>query len=188
MPGDRPKGDIDGSRLRGSPVVARHEGRVPRLAAIRTFHGRGQGPLPRHRGCSPPPHRRRADGGCPCRLVPISISASPSFPRDQLRSRHSSGAEARCAAFGPAGGPRTGQRLALYRARMAGGSGPRVPRRIEDARTNRRLPLQAGRAIRGKPIGEYEGSCVEGRALQVMIDNNLDFAVALYPYRLHDSR
>ena len=39
-------------------------------------------------------------------------------------------------------------------------------------------------AIRGKPIGEYKGRCVEGRALQVMIDNNLDFAVALYPYEL----
>jgi urocanate hydratase len=39
-------------------------------------------------------------------------------------------------------------------------------------------------AIRGRPIGEYRGRCVEGRALQVMIDNNLDFAVALYPYEL----
>ncbi len=38
--------------------------------------------------------------------------------------------------------------------------------------------------IRGKPIDAYKGKCVEGRALQVMIDNNLDFAVALYPYEL----
>ena len=36
----------------------------------------------------------------------------------------------------------------------------------------------------GKPIGEYKGKCVEGRAFQVMIDNNLDFEVALYPYEL----
>ncbi|MDR3254330.1 MAG: urocanate hydratase [Synergistaceae bacterium] len=36
----------------------------------------------------------------------------------------------------------------------------------------------------GKPIGEYEGKCVEGRAFQVMIENNLDFDVALYPYEL----
>jgi urocanate hydratase len=36
----------------------------------------------------------------------------------------------------------------------------------------------------GKPIGEYDGKCVEGRAFQVMIDNNLDFDVALYPYEL----
>lgn len=36
----------------------------------------------------------------------------------------------------------------------------------------------------GKPIDEYKGNCVEGRAFQVMIDNNLDFEVALYPYEL----
>ena len=36
----------------------------------------------------------------------------------------------------------------------------------------------------GKPIEEYKGNCVEAKALQVMIDNNLDFDVALYPYEL----
>ena len=36
----------------------------------------------------------------------------------------------------------------------------------------------------GKPIDEYKGKCIEGKALQVMIDNNLDFDVALYPYEL----
>ena len=36
----------------------------------------------------------------------------------------------------------------------------------------------------GKPIDEYKGKCIEGRAIQVMIDNNLDFDVALYPYEL----
>ncbi|MBO4212369.1 MAG: urocanate hydratase [Oscillospiraceae bacterium] len=36
----------------------------------------------------------------------------------------------------------------------------------------------------GKPIEEYRGNCIEGRAIQVMIDNNLDFDVALYPYEL----
>ena len=36
----------------------------------------------------------------------------------------------------------------------------------------------------GKPIDEYKGNCIEGRAMQVMIDNNLDFEVALYPYEL----
>ena len=41
----------------------------------------------------------------------------------------------------------------------------------------------AGR-IYGKPIYSYKGACVEGRAFQVMIDNNLDFEVALYPYEL----
>ena len=38
--------------------------------------------------------------------------------------------------------------------------------------------------IYGKPIDEYKGKCVEGKAFQVMIDNNLDHEVALYPYEL----
>lgn len=38
--------------------------------------------------------------------------------------------------------------------------------------------------IRGKSIDEYKGKCIEGKAFQVMIDNNLDFDVALYPYEL----
>ena len=41
----------------------------------------------------------------------------------------------------------------------------------------------AGR-IYGHSIDEYEGNCIEGKAFQVMIDNNLDFEVALYPYEL----
>lgn len=41
----------------------------------------------------------------------------------------------------------------------------------------------AGR-IYGKSINEYKGACVEGKAFQVMIDNNLDFETALYPYEL----
>jgi len=36
----------------------------------------------------------------------------------------------------------------------------------------------------GKPIEEYRGRCLEAKAFQVMIDNNLDFDVALYPYEL----
>jgi urocanate hydratase len=38
--------------------------------------------------------------------------------------------------------------------------------------------------IYGKPIDEYKGNCTEAKAFQVMIDNNLDFEVALYPYEL----
>lgn len=38
--------------------------------------------------------------------------------------------------------------------------------------------------IRGLPIDQYPGRCLEGRAFRVMIDNNLDFEVALYPYEL----
>ncbi|MFC1887999.1 urocanate hydratase [Candidatus Cloacimonadota bacterium] len=37
--------------------------------------------------------------------------------------------------------------------------------------------------IFGRPVDEYEG-IPEAKALQVMIENNLDFAVALYPYEL----
>ena len=38
--------------------------------------------------------------------------------------------------------------------------------------------------ICGKAIDEYHGNTIEGKAIQVMIDNNLDFATALYPYEL----
>ena len=38
--------------------------------------------------------------------------------------------------------------------------------------------------IWGKPIDEYKSRCIEGKAFQVMIDNNLDFEIALYPYEL----
>lgn len=38
--------------------------------------------------------------------------------------------------------------------------------------------------IKPKPVDEYEGKCLAGKALQVMIDNNLSFDIALYPYEL----
>lgn len=38
--------------------------------------------------------------------------------------------------------------------------------------------------IRGRSVDDYPGASLEGRAFQVMIDNNLDFEVALYPYEL----
>jgi urocanate hydratase len=38
--------------------------------------------------------------------------------------------------------------------------------------------------IQPKPVDEYTGACIEGKAFQVMIDNNLSFAIALYPYEL----
>ena len=38
--------------------------------------------------------------------------------------------------------------------------------------------------LKAKPIEEYKGNCIEGKALQVMINNNLCFEVALYPYEL----
>jgi urocanate hydratase len=39
-------------------------------------------------------------------------------------------------------------------------------------------------AITALPIDHYRGKCLAGRALQLMIDNNLDVDVALYPYEL----
>jgi len=38
--------------------------------------------------------------------------------------------------------------------------------------------------IKAKPINEYKGNTLEGKAIQLMIDNNLDFDVSLYPYEL----
>ncbi|MCB5295804.1 MAG: urocanate hydratase [Candidatus Cloacimonadaceae bacterium] len=38
-------------------------------------------------------------------------------------------------------------------------------------------------SLKGKPIDEYKG-ITQAKALQVMIDNNLDFDIALYPYEL----
>ena len=38
--------------------------------------------------------------------------------------------------------------------------------------------------LSGRPIDEYKGACLEGKAFQVMIDNNLNPDVALYPYEL----
>ena len=38
--------------------------------------------------------------------------------------------------------------------------------------------------IYAKPVEQYKGNCLAGKAFQVMIDNNLDFEVALYPYEL----
>ncbi len=38
--------------------------------------------------------------------------------------------------------------------------------------------------ITGLPIDQYKGVCTEAKGIQVMIDNNLDFAISLYPYEL----
>ncbi len=62
-----------------------------------------------------------------------------------------------------------------------------APEFLEELRTRGRIYgyrfRPAGR-LWGRPVDEYEGRCLEGRAFQVMIDNNLDFDVALYPYEL----
>ncbi|SDP30862.1 urocanate hydratase [Desulforhopalus singaporensis] len=38
--------------------------------------------------------------------------------------------------------------------------------------------------LKAKSVEEYKGNCLAGKAFQLMIDNNLDFDVALYPYEL----
>ena len=62
-----------------------------------------------------------------------------------------------------------------------------APEFLEELRTRGRIYgyrfRPAGR-IWGRSIDSYKGACVEGKAFQVMIDNNLDFDVALYPYEL----
>ncbi len=39
-------------------------------------------------------------------------------------------------------------------------------------------------SLKAKPVNDYPGKILEARAFQVMIDNNLDFDIALYPYEL----
>ncbi|RLC32783.1 MAG: urocanate hydratase, partial [Deltaproteobacteria bacterium] len=39
-------------------------------------------------------------------------------------------------------------------------------------------------SIKAGSIDTYKGNCLAGKAFQLMIDNNLDFDVALYPYEL----
>lgn len=38
--------------------------------------------------------------------------------------------------------------------------------------------------LSAKPVDEYTGKCLAGKAFQLQIQNNLDFEVALYPYEL----
>lgn len=62
-----------------------------------------------------------------------------------------------------------------------------APEFLDELRTRGRVygyRFRPAGELRGKPIDAYEGRCVEGKAFQVMIDNNLDFDVALYPYEL----
>ena len=62
-----------------------------------------------------------------------------------------------------------------------------APEFLEELRTRGRIYAYRYRPegrIWGKPIEQYQGKCIEGKAFQVMIDNNLDFETALYPYEL----
>lgn len=62
-----------------------------------------------------------------------------------------------------------------------------APEFLEELRTRGRIYAYRFRPegnLAAKPIDEYKGKCVEGKAFQVMIDNNLCFDIALYPYEL----
>lgn len=62
-----------------------------------------------------------------------------------------------------------------------------APEFMEELRTRGRIYGYRYRPqgdLKAKPIDEYKGRCIEGKAFQVMIDNNLCFDIALYPYEL----
>ncbi|MDR0922397.1 MAG: urocanate hydratase [Lactobacillales bacterium] len=64
-----------------------------------------------------------------------------------------------------------------------------IPEFLEELTTRGRIYAyrwypQGQERVHGKPIDEYKGTCTATKAMQVMIDNNLDFDVALYPYEL----
>ena len=62
-----------------------------------------------------------------------------------------------------------------------------APEFLEELRTRGRIygyRFRPAGDLKARPIDEYRGKCVEGKAFQVMIDNNLCFDIALYPYEL----
>lgn len=62
-----------------------------------------------------------------------------------------------------------------------------APEFMEELRTRGRIygyRFRPAGDLKARPIDEYRGKCVEGKAFQVMIDNNLCFDIALYPYEL----
>ena len=62
-----------------------------------------------------------------------------------------------------------------------------APEFLEELRTRGRIygyRFRPAGDLQAKPVDEYQGNCIEGKAFQVMIDNNLCFDIALYPYEL----
>lgn len=62
-----------------------------------------------------------------------------------------------------------------------------IPEFLDELKTRGRIygyRFRPQGSIKAKSIDEYKGKCREGKAFQLMIDNNLDFDVALYPYEL----
>ncbi len=62
-----------------------------------------------------------------------------------------------------------------------------APELLDELRTRGRIygyrfaPREMPKAL---PFYKYDGKCIEGKAVQLMIDNNLDPEVALFPYEL----
>ncbi len=62
-----------------------------------------------------------------------------------------------------------------------------APEFLEELLTKGRIygyRFRPSNPLYGKPINEYKGKIIEGKAFQVMIENNLDLNIALYPYEL----
>lgn len=62
-----------------------------------------------------------------------------------------------------------------------------APEFLEELRTRGRIygyRFRPAGDLKAKPVDEYQGNCIEGKAFQVMIDNNLCFDIALYPHEL----
>jgi len=62
-----------------------------------------------------------------------------------------------------------------------------LPEFLEELRTRGRIygyRFRPTEPIKARPVDHYRGNCLAGRSFQLMIDNNLDFDVALYPYEL----
>jgi urocanate hydratase len=62
-----------------------------------------------------------------------------------------------------------------------------APEFLEELRTRGRIYGYRYRPegdLKARPVDHYKGNCLEGKAFQLMIDNNLSFDIALYPYEL----
>lgn len=62
-----------------------------------------------------------------------------------------------------------------------------APEFLNELKTRGRIygyRFRPGGDLRAQPVDQYNGNCLEGKAFQAMIDNNLSFDIALYPYEL----
>ncbi|MFO8085962.1 MAG: hypothetical protein R6U27_16765 [Desulfobacterales bacterium] len=62
-----------------------------------------------------------------------------------------------------------------------------IPEFLNELKTRGRIygyRFSPNHPIKALPVDRYKGNCLAGKAIQLMIDNNLDLDVALYPYEL----